>query len=195
MLNIGGGNLSADTILKLYAPGSNGQLNFVSNVTLGGNSAKILAANSITIFDNVVVTIGGGVPASVYTNNPNYSEQWGGNGSTTGTFAGAGAKRPQPLSEAPPFGGSSPGSPTHGKRMTKVINIKNTDQLLGLLDGGVLGPDGRLRFPRQGHRHGANADRINFNRVMKADRDMADIRRIRDHGVVTNRLGNGTRPF
>ncbi|MGB9474527.1 MAG: FecR family protein [Candidatus Udaeobacter sp.] len=195
VLNIGGGNLSADTILKLYAPGSNGQLNFVSNVTLGGNSAKILAANSITIFDNVVVTIGGGVPASVYTNNPNYSEQWGGNGSTTGTFAGAGAKRPQPLSEAPPFGGSSPGSPTHGKRMTKVINIKNTDQLLGLLDGGVLGPDGRLRFPRQGHRHGANADRINFNRVMKADRDMADIRRIRDHGVVTNRLGNATRPF
>ena len=43
-LNIGGGTLSADTTLKLYAPGSNGQLNFVSNVTLGGNSKKILAA-------------------------------------------------------------------------------------------------------------------------------------------------------
>src|SRR4030095_11983296 len=41
-LNIGGGAISADTILKLYAPGSNGQLNFFSNVTLGGNSAKIL---------------------------------------------------------------------------------------------------------------------------------------------------------
>jgi hypothetical protein len=52
VLNIGGGTLSADTTLKLYAPGSNGQLNFVSNVTLGGNSAKILAANSVTIFDN-----------------------------------------------------------------------------------------------------------------------------------------------
>ena len=73
VLNIGGGTLSADTTLKLYAPGSNGQLNFVSNVTLGGNSAKILAANSITIFDNVVVTIGGKAPADVYTNNPNYS--------------------------------------------------------------------------------------------------------------------------
>src|SRR5206468_9920921 len=115
VLNIGGGMLSADETLKLYAPGSNGELNFVSNVTLGGNSAKILAANSVTIFDNVVVTIGGELPAAVYTNNANYSEEWGGNGSYTGTFAGAGAKRPRPLSEAPPFGASSPGSPTHGK--------------------------------------------------------------------------------
>ena len=40
VLNIGGGTLSADSTLKLYAPGSNGQLNFISNVTLGGNSAK-----------------------------------------------------------------------------------------------------------------------------------------------------------
>ena len=92
VLNIGGGTLSADTTLKLYAPGSNGQLNFISNVTLGGNSAKILAANSITIFDNVVVTIGGTNPADVFTNNANYSESSGGNDSTTGTFAGAGAE-------------------------------------------------------------------------------------------------------
>src|SRR5207248_77623 len=102
VLNIGGGTLSADTMLKLYAPGSNGELNFVSNVTLGGNSIKILAANSITIFDNVVVTIGGKAPADVYTNNANYTG-FGGNGSTTGTFAGSGANRPQPLSKAPPF--------------------------------------------------------------------------------------------
>jgi hypothetical protein len=195
VLNIGGGNLSADTILKLYAPGSNGQLNFVSNVTLGGNSTKILAANSVTIFDNVVVTIGGELPASVYTNNANYSEEWGGNGSTTGTFAGAGAKRPRPLSEAPPFGASSPGNPTHGKRMKQVINIKNSEQLLALLDGGVPGPDGRVRFPHNRHGHGANADRINFNRMMKADREIVDIRRMRDHGVINNRLGSGTRPF
>lgn len=195
VLNIGGGTLSADTILKLYAPGSNGQLNFVSNVTLGGNSTKILAANSITIFDNVVVTIGGEVPASVYTNNANYSAEWGGNGSTTGTFAGAGAKRPLPLAQAPPFGVSSPGNPTRGKRMQKVINIKNTDQLLALLDGGVPGPDGRVRFAHNRHRQGANADRINLNRMMKADREMVDIRRMRDHGVINNRLGSGTRPF
>src|SRR5436190_10828641 len=62
VLNIGGGTISADTILKLYAPGSNGQLNFVSNVTLGGNSTKILAANSGRIYDNVIVAIGGQLP-------------------------------------------------------------------------------------------------------------------------------------
>jgi hypothetical protein len=194
-LNIGGGTISADTILKLYAPGSNGQLNFFSNVTLGGNSKKILAANSITIFDNVVVTIGGELAADVFTNNANYSEKWGGNGSTTGTFAGAGAKRPRPLSEAPPFGASSPGNPTHGKRMKNVINIKNSEQLLALLDGGVRGSDGRLRFPHHRPRHGLNGDRINASRMMKADRDMADIRRMRDRGLINNRLGSGTRAF
>src|SRR4030095_668029 len=100
VLNIGGGHPSADTTLKLYASGSNGQLNFVSDVTLGGNSAKILAANSITIFDNVVVTIGGKVPADVYVNftkegvpNANYTGV-GGNGSPPRTISRRGrAKR------------------------------------------------------------------------------------------------------
>ena len=91
--------LSADTTLKLYAPGSNGQLNFISNVTLGGNGAKILAANSVTIFNNIVVTIGGPNPVDVFVNfvggvpNANYTG-FGGNNSTTGTFAGAGANNP-----------------------------------------------------------------------------------------------------
>ncbi len=108
VLTIGGGTLSADTSLKLYAPGSNGQLNFVSNVTLDGNSAKILAAGSVTIFDDVVVTIGGSTPADVYTGfsgetpKANYTG-FGGNGSTTGTFAGAGANDPLPIEDAPPF--------------------------------------------------------------------------------------------
>jgi FecR protein len=193
-LNIGGGTLSADTTLKLYAPGSNGQLNFFSNVTLGGNAAKILAANSVTIFDNVVVTIGGKAPADVYTNNANYTG-FGGNGSTTGTFAGAGANRPQPLSEAPPFGASSPSNPSNGKRSRTVINIQNSGQLLSLLDGAVRGPDGRLRLPQNKHRHASNADRLNVNRMIKADRDMADVRRIRDRGAINNRLGSGTRAF
>jgi hypothetical protein len=194
VLNIGGGTLSADTTLKLYAPGSNGQLNFVSNVTLGGNSAKILAADSITIFDNVVVTIGGKAPADVYTNNANYTG-FGGNGSTSGTFAGAGANRPQPLSEAPPFGAPSPSNPSNGKRSRTVINIGNSGQLLSLLDGGVSGPDGRLRLPRDKHRQAANADRLNINRMIKADRDMADVRHMRDRGVINNRLGSGARAF
>jgi hypothetical protein len=195
VLNIGGGSLSADTTLKLYAPGSNGQLNFVSNVTLGGNAAKILAANSVTIFNNVVVTIGGKAPADVYTNNANYSEKWGGNGTTTGTFAGAGANRPRPLSDAPPFGAPSPGNPTNGKRSKTVINIQNSGQLLSLLDGAVPGRDGRLRVPRQNQRNASKADRLNVTRMTKANRDMADIRRMRDRGVVNNRLGSGTRAF
>ena len=83
--------------LKLYASGSNGTLNFLSNVTLGGGAlTKILAANTINIFDNVVVTIGGSTMVDVYTNNANYTG-FGGNGTRTGTFAGAGANNPQPL--------------------------------------------------------------------------------------------------
>src|SRR5438552_6569833 len=192
VLNIGGGMLSADTTLKLYAPGSNGHLNFLSNVTLSGNSTKILAANSITIFDNVVVTIGGKAPADVYTNNANYTG-FGGNGSTTGTFAGSGANRPQPLSKAPPFDARSTGNPSNGKRSRTVINGPNSGQWVSLLDGGVPSPDGRLRLPRDKHRHAANAERVNVNRMIKADRDMADIRHMRDRGVINNRLGSGAR--
>ena len=148
VLNISGGTLSADTTLKLYAPGSNGQLNFISNVTLGGNGAKILAANSITIFNGVVVTIGGPNPADVFVNfvagipNANYTG-FGGNGNTTGTFAGAGANDPEPLSIAPPFGPSSPAPITTRPRIhprppstvrTGVINVSSSDELLALLD-------------------------------------------------------------
>jgi hypothetical protein len=194
-LNIGGGTLSADTTLKLYAPGSTGQLNFVSDVTLGGNSLKILAANSITISNNVVVTIGGEAAADVYTNNANYSKKWGGNGNTTGTFAGAGANGPRPLSGRPPFDAPSPGNPTNAKRTKTVMNIQNSGQLLSLLDGAVPGRDGRLRVPRHNQRNASKADRLNVTRMTKTNRDMTDIRRMRDRGVVNNRLGSGTRAF
>src|SRR5205085_331305 len=90
-----------DTILKLYAGGSNGTINFVANVSLNGNSTKIIAANTVTIFDNVLVTIGGPMAAQVYTNHPNYSAAFGGNGTTTGTFGGAGADHPLAFSSAP----------------------------------------------------------------------------------------------
>jgi len=194
-LIVGGGTLSADETLKLYAPGSNGQLNFVSNVTLGGNSKKILAADSVTIFDNVVVTIGGEAAADVFTNHPNYTG-FGGNGSTTGTFAGAGANRPRPLSDAPPFDPqAAPGNPTNGKRTRTVINVKNSGQLLSLLDGVVPGPGGRLRVPHHNQRNSNRADRLNVARMTKVDRDVADIRRMRDRGVINNRLGSGTRAF
>ena len=89
VLNIGGGTISADTTLKLYAAGSNGSVNFISNVTLSGNSAKIIAGNSVTVNGNVIVTIGGGRAADVYVLDPtkaNYSASNGGNGSTNGIF-------------------------------------------------------------------------------------------------------------
>jgi hypothetical protein len=100
-LNIGGGTISADTLLRLYAGGSNGTINFTDNVTLSGNSVKNIAGDTVTIFNGKIVTIHGPAPASVFTNHPNYTG-FGGNGSTTGTFAGKGATT-QPLNAAPGF--------------------------------------------------------------------------------------------
>jgi hypothetical protein len=96
--------LSADTTLKLYSPGSNGTVNFVADVTLGGASTKIIAGNTINIFNGVIVTVGGKTPTSVFTNNANYTG-FGGNESRTGTFKGAGANNPLPLNQAPAFDG------------------------------------------------------------------------------------------
>ncbi len=89
-LNVGGGSIDAATTIKLYAGGSNGRVNFTNNVTLSGNSLKVIAADTVTIFNGKVVTVLGPNPANVFTNNPNYSG-FGGNGTTTGTFAGKGA--------------------------------------------------------------------------------------------------------
>lgn len=106
-LQINGGTLNANSVLKLYAPGSNGQIIFLANCTLQGGSMNIIAANTVTIANNVIVTTGGRA-ASVFTNSANYSG-FGGNGTTSGTFSGLGALNPQPLSSAPPLG--NPGAP------------------------------------------------------------------------------------
>ena len=100
-LNVSGGTISADSIIKLYAGGSNGTVNFTGDVTLNGNSVKTIAGDTVTIFNGKTVTVNGPAPANVFTNNPNYTG-WGGNGTTTGTFAGQGATT-QPLSGAPGF--------------------------------------------------------------------------------------------
>jgi hypothetical protein len=87
-LTIGGGRINADTILKLYAVGSNGSVTFVSNVLLSGNSMKIIAGNSVTVNNNVVVSVAK-QPAEVYVLDPNkanYSNFNGGNNSTNGMF-------------------------------------------------------------------------------------------------------------
>jgi hypothetical protein len=194
VLNIGGGTLSADTTLKLYAPGSNGQLNFISNVTLGGNSVKILAANSITIFNNVVVTIGGSKPADVYTGftgeipNANYTG-FGGNNSTTGTFAGAGANDPQPLTNAPPFNPASSakvttvGKVTSGKKVDNIINVRSSDELLALLDRAGPGPGGKITVPPSKNTNNlrnssriAGANRLNAGNRLNVNRHAMDMR-------------------
>jgi hypothetical protein len=90
--------------LKLYAPGSNGTVNFVADVTLGGASTKIIAGNTVNIFNGVTVTVGGSNPARVFTNNANYSGS-GGNGTRLGTFGGRGANNPLPLNQAPSLDG------------------------------------------------------------------------------------------
>jgi hypothetical protein len=100
VLTVGSGLLSADTTLKLYSRGSNGTINFVADVTLGGASTKIIAGNTVNIFNDVTVIIGGTNPASVFTKNANYTGS-GGNGFRTGTFGGAGANNPLPLNQAP----------------------------------------------------------------------------------------------
>jgi hypothetical protein len=159
--------------LKLYASGSNGQLNFVSNVTLGGNAVKILAANSITIFDNIVVTINGPA-AQVYTNNANYTG-FGGNGTTTGTFAGSGANDPQPLANAPPFGSPPSSRPNgrpgnHGAENRGIINVNNTAELLALLDGAAVGPDGKVTVSSPTNKR--DLSRINMNGLPRGSRQM-----------------------
>jgi hypothetical protein len=194
VLNVGGGILSADTELKLYASGSNGSLNFLSNVTLGGNAVKILAANSITIFNNIVVTINGPA-AQVYTNNANYTGS-GGNGTTTGTFAGAGANNPLPLDQAPPFGPSAPSHPTvrpggnipHWAGNRGTINVSNTAELLALLDGATVGPDGRVTVPASKNtRDLRNSSRTDINALPREARRIL-MQQMRDRSIT--RVGN-----
>ncbi|MEO7931870.1 MAG: FecR domain-containing protein [Chthoniobacterales bacterium] len=101
VLNIKGGSISADTLLKLYAGGSNGTVHFQDNVTLNGNSTKIIAANTVQIDNSKVVTVNGLAPAQVYTNNAHYTGSDGDN-TTSGTFGGQGATT-QPHSTRPSY--------------------------------------------------------------------------------------------
>jgi hypothetical protein len=189
VLNIGGGMLSADTELKLYASGGNGVLNFLSNVTLGGSAlTKILAANTINIFDNVVVTIGGSTPVDVYTNNANYTG-FGGNGTRTGTFAGAGANNPQPLANAPPFGPiAAPAHPRLTNTNGRTINVSNTAELLTLLDGAAVGPDGKVTVPAsQSTRDLRNSSRTDISALPREARRIL-MQQMRDRSIT--RVGN-----
>ena len=126
VLTIGTGLLSADTTLKLYANSSNGTVNFIANVTLTGASSKIIAGDTVKVFDSVVVTIGMS-PADIYTNHAHYSSSNGGDGTTTGIFIPSGFIGPavttHPGATPPPFDDlPPPGTPTtNGTSSTKVM--------------------------------------------------------------------------
>ena len=118
VLSIGGGIISANTTLQLYSVGFNGEVRFVSNVSLSGSGAKHIAGNAVTINQDVVVTIMGPA-ANIYVNstagepNANYSRDSGGNGNTNGRFTrgdsldAPAVGAPQPLNNRPAL--DSPG--------------------------------------------------------------------------------------
>ncbi|MFN2509504.1 MAG: hypothetical protein ABR589_12120, partial [Chthoniobacterales bacterium] len=110
VLRIGGGSISADTTMQLYAEGSMGQVVFVADVSLNGNSTKSIAGFIVTILQDVEVNIGGS-KATVYVGkdengnyNANFSELNGGNGSTNGTFTGMGINPLQDFASRPSIG-------------------------------------------------------------------------------------------
>ena len=62
-------------------------------MTLTGAGAKIIAGDTVKVFDAVRVTIGVS-PADIYTNNAHYSSSNGGDGTTTGIFTSSGFAGP-----------------------------------------------------------------------------------------------------
>jgi hypothetical protein len=172
----------------------------VSNVTLSGSvAAPIIAANTVTIFDGVVVTISnvgfGSSPAMVFTNVPNYTGS-GGNGTTTGVFAGSGATT-QPLANAPPFdptrptrsrvargggnGHASDARVTRDRATADRINLSNTSQLLSLLDDSAPGPGGKVSIASANRRgRSKNSSRIDTPDRLRANRAGLDTHPMRD---------------
>jgi len=85
------------------------------------------------------------------------------------------------------------GNSTIGKPTRTVINIRDSGQLLSMLDDAVPGSDGRLTISHHNRMNETGkTDRINADRMMKADRGRADIRRMGDRGVINAGLGSGT---
>ena len=121
-----GSTLSATTQLLLYATGGSGSITFKGgNITLNtGSLAGILAAPTITIQTGTIVTVNGQSPLQVYTNTANYSSDYGGNNTQTGTFAGTAqpSAAPQPFAAAPAVpaavkGGAPPAAARTGSRV------------------------------------------------------------------------------
>ena len=146
--------LSADTTLKLYAGGNSGSDRERSTSPrtsrLAATAQRFLRLTrspfSTESRSRSPAQIG---PFS--TNNANYARSDGGNGSTSGTFAG-GANNPQPLNTAPLFDGPSArlaakqtSSARSGGGIGHTIHITDSSQLGSLLENASPGRDGKVR--------------------------------------------------
>ncbi len=168
-LTIGGGTISADSMLKLYAGSSNGSIDFVSDVTLNSSStAAIIAANTVTIENGVTVTIVG-LAAMVYTNNANYAPldalgnpEGGTNLTSTGRFGGSGAitnSLPAPLFDDPP--GNLPITRT-ASAPANAQNVSSAKVTSSGVRGGA-GGTGRLQPEGPIRRSGRSGDLVATN--------------------------------
>jgi hypothetical protein len=135
---------------------------------------------------DVLLTV---VPGPV--SGPVSAPLWAGRHAFNIDFAGADGNRPQPLSKAPRFVSSHPGNPAIGKQTRTVINIRDSGQLLSMLDHAVPGSDGRLAVSH----HSRMNDAGKTDRTMRADRGMADIRRMSEREVTNSRHGGGKKAF
>jgi hypothetical protein len=197
ILRIGGGSISATTLLHLYAPSSisissGGIIDFVSNVTLSSSAfAAVIAANTVTIENGMTVTIGASTSANVYTNTANYSARSGGNGTTSGRFVGT--VTTQSLGGQPPFD-----SPTTVRTATKqgksaasvggrgrTISVTDSSQLASLLDNAAPGRDGKVRISPA--THSRNAPTQASSRTMVAELHRSVDAKARS-GVAASRL-------
>ena len=151
-LRIGGGIISANTLLHLYAS-NGGIIDFVSNVTLNSSAtAAVIAANTVTIENGVVVMIATSTSANVYTNVPNYSASAGGNNKTSGTFVGTVTTQPLGSQGQPPFDSPSARLATKQTQSARsrggighTIHITDSSQLGSLLQNASPGRDGKVR--------------------------------------------------
>jgi hypothetical protein len=114
-LSIGGGRINANTLLQLYATGSNGTVVFVSNVLLSGGSMKLIAGNTVTVNNGITVSVANPI-ADIYVsdlNHANYTNFNGGNNSTSGRFIVEGTEA-SPVSGANTHFGPPPPPPFSG---------------------------------------------------------------------------------
>ncbi len=68
-ITIGGGSISANTLIKLYAEGASGGVRFTENVTLNSASVRI-AGKTVEIVRDKIVNVPAGT--RVFTDTPNY---------------------------------------------------------------------------------------------------------------------------